>query len=140
MRLSRESRYALEALTVLSRRPARDVVEARVLADEAGIPPSFLAKIMQTLARAGVVKSFRGRGYALLEPPEVILVRDIIAGVDQSDAFWEGCIFWREECSDANPCPLHFRWQEMRPRFNEGIGDVTLAEVRDARMAPVRDG
>lgn len=139
MRLSRESRYALEALTALARRPAGDVVEARVLADEAGIPPSFLAKIMQSLARARVVRSSRGRGYALFDPPDVILVRDIIAGVEASDAFWEGCIFWREECSDANPCPLHFRWQEMRPHFNEGIGDVTLADIRDPRMAPVRD-
>jgi Rrf2 family protein len=131
MRLSRETRYALQGLTELARRPEGEVVEAKELARETGAPPSYLAKIMQTLARQGVIDSYRGRGYALPGPPEEISLRDVVSAMDGDDGFWEGCIFWREECSDANPCPLHFRWRSLRPTFNEGIGGVTLADLRD---------
>jgi Rrf2 family protein len=139
MRLSRDTRYALQALAALARRPVGDVVEARALAREAGIPPSYLAKIMQALARGQVVVSFRGRGYALPQPAEDIAVRDVIAAVEGGESFWEGCIFWREECSEAAPCPIHFRWRELRPVFNEGIGALTLAEIRDTGGASVVD-
>jgi Rrf2 family protein len=139
MRLSRDTRYAIEALSALAERPLGEVVDARELARDAGLPASYLAKIMQSIARAGVVDSFRGRGYALPRSPKSITIRDVIAAVDGDDAFWEGCIFWREECSEADPCPLHFRWRSMRPAFNAGIGELTLADIGSAgRVRPGR--
>lgn len=131
MRLSRDTRYGLEALAVLARRPAGEVVEARDIAAEAALPASYLAKIVQTLAREGILDSFRGRGYSLSRPPEQILVRDVIHAIGGDDAFWDGCIFWREECSEDEPCPLHFRWRELRPAFKEVLGSITLADIRD---------
>lgn len=138
MRLSRDTRYGLEALAVLARRPVGEVVEARELAEEAGLPPPYLAKIMQALTRGGVLVSFRGRGYALPRPPQQIFLRDVILAIDGDDAFWDGCIFWREECSETDPCPLHFRWRELKPEFKEVMGSITLADVREQRSARAR--
>jgi Rrf2 family protein len=131
MRLSRETRYALQGLTALAGRPRGAVVESRALARESGTPPFYLAKIMQTLARAGIVDSFRGRGYALPRPPAEITLHDVVCAIDGDDGFWEGCIFWREECSEAAPCPLHHRWRDLRPVFNDAVGGITLADLRD---------
>jgi Rrf2 family protein len=135
MKLSRDTRYGLEALAVLVRRPVGEVVEARELADEAGLPSPYLAKIMQALARGGVLDSFRGRGYALPRPPEEVLLRDVIRAIDGDDAFWDGCIFWREECSETRPCPLHFRWRELKPEFTQVMGSITLSDIRDQGAA-----
>jgi len=101
----------------------------------AGLPSPYLAKIMQALARGGVLDSFRGRGYALPRPPEEVFLRDVIRAIDGDDAFWVGCIFWREECSETRPCPLHFQWRELKPEFTQVMGSITLADIRDRGAA-----
>lgn len=131
MRLSREARYALTALAALTRWPVGSFAEAREIAAAAGVPGPFLAKILQRLAAAGVLASQRGRGYALPRPAEAITVREIIAAVEGDTALWTGCIFWREQCNDRAPCPLHFRWREMKQTFEEAVGGITLADIRD---------
>jgi len=129
MRLSRESRYAIRALTVLARRPLGEVVEARELAAHAGLPAPYLSKIMQMLARGGVLRSFRGRGYELAAPPEELTVEAILRAVEGDDVIWQTCIFWREECDAEHPCPLHWRWRDLRPGIEDAIGRVTLAQI-----------
>lgn len=130
MRLSRETRYAVLALVELAGHPPGEIVEARRLAEETDLPRAYLAKVLQGLARAGIVESARGRGYSLVRPADTVTLREIIVALEGFDAFVEGCIFWREECSDANPCPLHWRWRELRPGIEGVVGGVTLAQIR----------
>lgn len=132
MRLTRQSRYAIEALLVMAARPAGEVMEARELAEEASLPPAFLSKILQQLAGdAGIVEGTRGRGYRLARDPDEIRVDEILRAVEGEDVIWESCIFWREECDADNPCPLHFRWQDLKSRIQRAMDSVTLSEVRD---------
>ena len=139
MRLSRESRYALTALAALTHWPVGSFAEAREIAEVAGVPGPFLAKIFQRLAAAGVLASQRGRGYALPRPAEAITVREIIEAVEGNNTLWTGCIFWREQCDDSAPCPLHFRWREMKQTFEESVGGITLADIRDEGL-PADEG
>ena len=146
MRLARESRYAIEALVVLAGRPADTVMEAREIADAAHLPGPFLSNILRLLALGGVLRSQRGRGYALARPPERIALGDVLRAVEGDEVIWETCIFWREECDSEHPCPLHFRWTELKPGIQEAMGSVTLADVAshgfepDARVGEHRDG
>jgi DNA-binding IscR family transcriptional regulator len=56
------------------------------------------------------------------------------------------CIFWREECDTEHPCPLHFRWSELKPGIQDSMGAVTLADIAqhgfaaDARAGQHPDG
>jgi Rrf2 family protein len=137
MRLSRETRYAIEALVALSTHPPGEAVDARTIALEAGLPVAFLQKILRSLAVGGVVAARRGRGFTLARGPAAITMQEVLSAVEGKDVFGGRCIFWREECSTDAPCALHFRWRELRPAMEESIGRTTLAEVRDAGALPV---
>jgi Rrf2 family protein len=136
MRLARESRYAIEALLVLSDRPPGEFVDARDIGQEALLPLAYLHKILRALAEGGVVESRRGRGYFLARPPEEITMRDVLLAVEGPDVFGGRCLFWREECSSEDPCELHFRWRDLRPQIEETVGGTTLREIHDARLSP----
>lgn len=138
MRLTRQSRYAIEALRVLAIHEPDEIVEARELALETGLPGAFLSKILQQLAGDGVLVGTRGRGYRLARPAEEIRIDEVIHAIEGREAIWDTCIFWREECDAENPCPLHFRWQELKPGLQLAMNTLTLADVRE-RWAPMPD-
>lgn len=129
MRLSRETHYAVMALAELAGYPEGEIVEAGTLARASRLPAPFLQKILAMLASAGVLESYRGRGYRLARPATGIRLVDVLEAVDD-DAFGDRrCIFWREECSADDPCPLHFRWRDLRPAMEAGLGQITLDEI-----------
>lgn len=138
MRLTRQSRYAIEALRVLATHEPHEIMEARELAVEAGLPGAYLSKILQQLAGDGVLVGTRGRGYRLARPAEEIRIDEVIHAMEGDDAIWDTCIFWREECDAENPCPLHFRWQDLKPGLERAMNTLTLADVRE-NWAPKPD-
>ena len=138
MRLSRESRYAIEALVALSAHGPGEVVEARQIAGEASLPPAYLHKILRQLAVSGIVTSRRGAGYALARGPHAITVSEVLGAIEGETALETRCIFWREDCSNEAPCELHFRWRELRPAIQRALDDTTIADVVAAN-APFLD-
>ena len=129
MHLSRESRYAIEALLTLAEHAPGEFVDAKTIAREAGLPAAYLQKILRMLSVTGVVSSRRGKGFALARDPADVTMRDVLLAVEGPDVFGTRCIFWREECSELEPCELHFRWNELKPAMEESIARTTLADV-----------
>ena len=76
-------------LMCLARRPAASVVMIDEVSREEKIPKSFAAKIFQSLAKAGLVKSNRGGGggFTLLKPAKAITVLDVIEAIEGRIAF-----------------------------------------------------
>ena len=136
MRLARESRYAIEALAVLAWSAPGTVMGAREIAEQAHLPAPFLSKILRLLALGGVLRSQRGRGYALARPPAGIGLGDVLRAVEGDELIWETCIFWREECDTEHPCPLHFRWRTLKPGIQAAMGSVTLADIAAHAFEP----
>jgi len=130
MKLSRESRYAVIGLSVLVVKPPGTVLEVSQVAEEAGLPAPFLAKIFGKMTRYGVLTSHRGktRGYSLAKPPSELTVRQVLEAVDGPDLF-ERCIFWTETCNDENPCPLHNSWKDLKPLIAQRMTEVTLDKI-----------
>lgn len=81
--ISQTAEYALRATVCL----ARDV-DSRMTRPEiaalTGLPPGYLSKVMQELAKAGVVDSQRGcsGGFKLARPPDEISLLEIVNAVD----------------------------------------------------------
>jgi Rrf2 family protein len=136
MRLARESRYAIEALVVLASAPPGEMMEAREIADVAHLPAPFLSKILRLLAVGDVLQSQRGKGYELARAPDRISLSEVLRAVEGDEVIWETCIFWREECDTEHPCPLHFRWTELKPGIQDSMGSVTLADIAANGFAP----
>lgn len=115
---------------VLARKQFGTTMQLREIADVAGVPSNFLAKIFQKLTRANIVTSSRGavRGYALAHRPKAIKMKDIFVAVEGSDLF-DRCIFWSDRCADSSPCPMHFQWKRARQTITELMQRTTLADL-----------
>src|SRR6478609_10381340 len=82
MRISGGVEWALHCCTVLT--AADDPVPAVRLAELHDVSPSYLAKQLQALSRAGLVQSVQGKagGYVLTRSPALITVLDVVEAVD----------------------------------------------------------
>lgn len=132
MKLSRESRYGVEALLHLAGAPPGSFVTTEDIAAHTSAPPGFLTKIMRRLVGGGILVSRRGgaqRGYALARPAEHISVREILECLDGRGLF-ERCLFWPDPCSADQPCPLHACWGAARAALADVTGGTSLAALR----------
>lgn len=146
---SQASEYALRALTELARAPSEDWILTGELANALDIPVHYLAKVLQTLARRGLLESQRGRqgGFRLAKPADSVTAYDVVRALDDVKAL-ESCIMGESECGDEVACPLHKLWKSIRERFVKVLQSTTLRELADfqdkrpdsARLAAVRDG
>ena len=129
---SQASEYALRALTELARHPEGEWVLVSQLADPLNIPVHYLAKVLQTLARRGVLESQRGRqgGFRLARPAWDVTADDVVRELD--DVRWlETCVMGEHDCSDATACPLHVLWKGIRQRFLSALESTTLKDLAD---------
>lgn len=85
--LSQTAEYALRAAAAIAAvHPAAPTHDQ--LAADTGIPPQYLYKVLQILARAGLLRAARGRngGYALARPPHTITWLDILRAASSTRA------------------------------------------------------
>ena len=82
MLITRASEYAILSLIVLSK--ATLPMDSETLSRELGIPKSFLAKILQALARKEILKSFKGvnGGFVLNKEVKNIHMLDVMSAVE----------------------------------------------------------
>ena len=73
----------------LARRAPEELVMIEDVSREESIPKSFLAKIFQSLVKAGIIRSTRGSGggFALVKTPNKISVLEVIEAIEGKIAF-----------------------------------------------------
>jgi len=84
MRLTRASAIAVFAVTHVAECEPQRPCQGRVIAGALGVSPDSLLKLLQQLARAGVLSSTRGRsgGFSLGRPAEEISLLAIVEAID----------------------------------------------------------
>jgi Rrf2 family protein len=117
-------------MVVLGRLPAGEHVGANRVAGEIQAPPNYLGKLLQTLAREGVVFSQKGigGGFRLARPAKDISLLEIIEPIEHIGR-WSGCIIGRSECSDEHPCVVHERWKKVRTSYMSLLQGTTVADL-----------
>lgn len=133
MILSRTSQYAIQALIYIAAQPRGVPVLIRNVAEHLGVPPPYLAKIMQTLARGGLIDSFRGRqgGVCLREgggKTDLMQILTLIEG----PALTESCVLGLKVCSDETACPVHDQWKPIKTRIVKLLHQQTLDKLAAA--------
>ncbi|MFY0689641.1 MAG: Rrf2 family transcriptional regulator [Cyclobacteriaceae bacterium] len=82
-------------------------------------PEAFTAKILQQLVKAGLLKSFKGpNGGFTLYPSKKITLKNIVIAID-GEALLTNCVLGLPECSGDNPCPVHFKFVEVKAMLND---------------------
>jgi Rrf2 family protein len=103
------------------------------IAEQEEIPAHFLAKILQQLARKGLLRSSKGPtgGFALRVPASEVRLLDIVEALDGLTAYQQ-CASGLAECSDDMPCSMHDSWISLRSRIMDYLGRNTIADLAKA--------
>lgn len=126
----RSSQLALQAALLLALEPEGSWRRVRELARELDVPATYLAKVLQGLARVGLLATVRGPGggVRLARPAREISLWDVLSALEPARAF-ESCFLGLRRCNDLHPCPLHEMWAPLRSGFLEALQTRSLWEV-----------
>jgi Rrf2 family nitric oxide-sensitive transcriptional repressor len=126
--LSQTVEYALRAVVYLAREPGESSTTEDV-AEATKVPAAYLAKILQGLVRAGVVRSQRGvgGGVMLARPADEVTILDVVNAVEPLKRI-RTCPLGIAS-HGAKLCPLHKRLDAALAMVEQAFGGTTLAEV-----------
>ena len=104
--------------------------QAGELAESAGLPSSFLSKVLHQLSSAGLVDSARGRGggVRLAAPPSDIRLVDIARATEDSDMLDLGAAGF-EEASDELKSAIQERWRPYERGMLEFLAETTIEDL-----------
>ena len=107
MKISRGTDYGIQGILYLARQPLDKVSLLHTVAQVQNVPESYLAKIFQDLAKAGLVRSHRGAkgGFSLGRPSSQITLRQVIEAL-QGPISLNRCLDIREGCVNSETCPV----------------------------------
>lgn len=108
------------------------IVTAREIADAYSIPYDLLAKVLQRLARAGVIISTQGvrGGYTLAQSPSEIPVSRIIRVIEGTAPAITQCISdGPESCGVFDVCTIKSPLLKVQANIERAFDAMTLAEI-----------
>ena len=129
MTITRETDYAVRCVLYLAKK-AGSIMVVDSIADEAGIPKSFLAKILQKLARAGIVKSTRGvrGGFQLAKEAGELSLLCVIEAIQGHPAL-NICVLDSTKCSRSCFCSIHPVWMDIQGEIEKKLGHYTISRL-----------
>ena len=148
LRLTKKADYGLMALKYLAVHTAGQALlpaqatgtgaktgfaqSAKDIADAYHIPPQLLAKILQTLARAGLLVSHAGTngGYALARPASEISAFEVIRAID-GPLFITSCITIHGACDLAGHCTIKEPLRKVNDSIKDLLSAIHIADLID---------
>jgi len=133
MKLTRGGEYGIRGVLYLAKQEEGKVSMLSAIAKAQDVPPRFLAKIFQALAKAGVVRSHRGAkgGFSLARPAAEVTIKDVIEAVE-GPIYLNVCLVTPGECDRDHVCPLHAVWQEAQEKMMEVLARTNFEEMTKA--------
>ena len=131
LRLSKKTDYALIALKDLAS-SAGTSCSAREIAARYDIPVELMAKVLQRLARRGLLESHQGTrgGYRLSRPANRISVADVIQAID-GPVLVTACSDEDESCDQYSKCNVRDPLWRLKDRIVQSLASFTLQELAE---------
>ncbi len=122
---SKSSEYAIRATIHLAQLPDGDHAMAKEIAQQEEIPAPFLAKILQELARKGILRSVKGPagGFTLKKKASEIRLLDIVGAIDGHDEFTRG------SSPSKTIGPLRDSWMALHSRIIDYLERNTIGSL-----------
>ncbi len=124
--------HALRALAYLAANEGGEAMLGRDLASEVRVPSHYLAKVLATLARAGVLTASRGvrGGYRLARRAEEITLIEIVEPFE-GKRVRPGCLLLPDRaCRDDGACSAHTAWGQIKAAHVNFLEKTTLADIQ----------
>ena len=135
--LSKKTRYALMALTKLSREYGKGAILISDIAKAESIPQRFLENILLELKNVGLLGSKLGKngGYFLLKSPEEISLADVIRYFEGtialvycvSEKAYQPCEF----CKNEETCKLKTVFKTIRDNTFNVLQETSIADITE---------
>jgi Rrf2 family protein len=129
--IGKASEYAIRSLVYIflqnqdGKRPG-----FKEIAEKTGSPEQFTAKILQSLARAELISSMKGRGggFFFEDSSDPLTLHEIIR-VMEGEKFFIKCGFGLKRCDAENPCPLHDDYSLIREGYFKLVTNQTIQSL-----------
>jgi Rrf2 family protein len=131
---SQTAEYALRAVVCLADHPGEALTTAAI-AGHTHVPSNYLSKVLQTLARGGLVTARRGLrgGFTLSRPATAMSVLDVVNAVDPVRRIHE-CPLGAAG-HGRQLCPLHRRMDDALAQLERAFADIAIGELVKAGKA-----
>lgn len=131
VKLNKSTRYALYAMVELAADPGA-VLTSRHIADKYRISEHHVAKVMQQLVRAGLVRSIRGinGGFQIARSAKEVTMFDIVR-LFEPQLPKERCILadYDVVCHLADACRIGEVFDEIREQAASTLQSITIATL-----------
>jgi len=137
LKLTKKADYALMAMKHLAEHSVGTSRSAKDVADAFGIPPEALAKILQRLAKAGLLQSQHGinGGYMLARPASTISAFEVIQAID-GPLFITSCVTTRGECDQTDRCNIREPLRKVNESIEGVLKRIKISHMREEPQEP----
>jgi Rrf2 family protein len=132
LKLTKKADYGLMAMKHLAEHLDRGACSAKDVAEAYGIPQEALAKILQRLAKVGLVRSQHGinGGYTLTRDPRSISAFEVIKAID-GPLFITSCVTVRGECDQSDRCTIREPLRKVNESIEQVLKNIKISQMRE---------
>jgi Rrf2 family protein len=129
LRFTKRADYGLMAIHYIAVHDAVGSVSAKRIAEEFSIPPELMAKILQRLAKQGLIESQNGPkgGYTLSRRPAEIRVGEVIRALEGPINI-VSCLDGGD-CAQIERCNLRRPVHKLQAAISQVLDTMSLAEL-----------
>lgn len=97
---------------------------------EIDAPEFFTAKILQSLAKQGIISSAKGPngGFYIAKEQENLCLIDLVIAID-GDQIFKGCALGLTRCSEESPCPIHTDFKIIRDQLSQMLRSKKIVDL-----------
>jgi Rrf2 family protein len=130
MQLTRAADYGVRVMIALAGMPEGGRESLGGLAESTGAPESFLSKVLQALAHAGLVSSRRGLGggFEMSQGGRNASMRAVIEAID-GPIVLNVCLADGRDCQRAAWCPAHPVWVQAQQAMMAVLESARIGEL-----------
>jgi len=130
LRLGKKADYGLIALRHLATQLPRASSSAKEIARAYGMPSELVAKVLQRMAKIGLLASQHGTngGYALARDPAQINAFEVIRALE-GPLFITSCVTDRRECHQMTKCTVREPLRKVNEAIAAALRRVTVASL-----------
>lgn len=124
--------YGFKAITLLANRADENPLNAGQIASELGIPKEYTSKILQALAKDGLIESKRGKngGFKLTKDPGNLSIGEILYSLGiELDA--NKCLLGFEVSGNCSTCFINDQWKSFSSRLAKNVDHYSLRYLAD---------
>lgn len=128
MILSQTCKAAIKGVIFLSKQNRDAKFSVNTIAEEISENPHTVAKLLQLLAKKGIINSTKGPngGFYLTSQQALQPISQVVNVIDGDVS---GCLLSKGECSAKNPCPLHFKFLEARGHIEKLLNETIIQQL-----------